>query len=155
MPAGYIDLAEVYIAQKDYANAIKNLKKAATLGNTDDIQAMIYYNLAVTYFYMENFSSSKEFLKKSIKIEDSEEKRYLLAEIYAQEGKTKDAIVEYEKLLESEPNNIRYVVPLVNIHILNRDFIKARRALKIYFKNNPSERSNSVFKPYGILKIFL
>jgi tetratricopeptide (TPR) repeat protein len=104
---------------------------------------------------MDDFSTSKDFLEKSIKIEDSEDKRYLLAEIYIQEGNTKEAVKEYNKLLSSNPNNINYVVPLVNTYILNRDFLKARKVLKTFIKNNPTEISNPVFKPYGILKIFL
>ena len=98
---------------------------------------------------------AKKHLKDSISIKDSEEKHYLLAEIYIREGLEKDAIEEYKFLIEENPNNIEYTISLTNIYVLNRDFINARSVLKKYFKNNPEEKNNPRLKPYGIIRFGL
>lgn len=155
LPAGYIDLAEGYVVAKDYIKAIKSLEKALQLADTAEIQSMVYFNLAVTNFYVDNLEISREYLRKSMAIKDSEEKHYLLGEIYVREGKTKSAIYEYSQLIKKDPKNVEYVIALTNIYVINRDFINARKVLKNYFDNNPAEKNNSRFAPYGILKIGL
>lgn len=155
LASGYIDLAEAYVAEKDYENAIKNLEKSYRLADSEEIKGMILYNLAITNFYIDNFEKALIYLDKSIQIRNSEEKHYLLAEIKVRENKIEEAIKEYEYLITQDPKNIEYVISLTNIYILNRDFIKARKVLKNYIKNNPSEKNNSRFDSYGILKIFL
>lgn len=155
LPSGYIDLAESYINIKDYESAIRELEKALKLADNDEIISMIHYNLAVTYLYIDEFELAKKHLKDSISIKDSEEKHYLLAEIYIREGLEKDAIEEYKFLIEENPNNIEYTISLTNIYVLNRDFINARSVLKKYFKNNPEEKNNPRLKPYGIIRFGL
>ena len=133
----------------------ESLKKALTYADTDEIKGMVYFNLAVTNFYIDNFEDAKLYLDKSIQIIDSEEKHYLLGEIYIREGKDNLAINEYQHLLKQNPCNIDYLIALTNIHVLNRDFLKARKALKSYIKNNPNEKNNPRLTPYGILKLGL
>ena len=155
LPSGYIDLAEGFIAIKDYKSALKSLQQALLLAETEEMKAMVYYNLAVTYFYMDDFEDAKQKLQESILLADSEEKHYLLAEIYVREGNEQGAIEEYQELLKKNPNNVEYVVSLTNIYVLKRDFIKARKVLKNYFKLNPEEKKNPRFQPYGIIKFGL
>ncbi len=151
LPVGYINLAEEYVAIKDYQKALKSLNKALKLADTNELKEMIYFNLAVTNFYLDSLEEAKICLQKSMQLKDSEEKHYLLGEIYLSEGKTKEAVLEYTNLLEKNPDNIEYVIALTNIYIVNRDYLRARSVLKKYFTNNPSERTNPRFKPYGIL----
>lgn len=155
LPAGYIDLAEGYVAAKDYNKAIKSLKKALSLAETDDIKGMIYFNLAVTSFYVDDLARAQDYLSKSMQIKDSNEHHYLNAEILVREGKAKEAINEYKKLVKSNPKNIEYVIALTNIYVLNRNFIKARSVLKEFIEQNPEEKNNPRFEPYGILKLGL
>lgn len=155
LPAGYIDLAEAYVINKDYPKAIKNLERALSLADTDDIRSMIYFNLAVTYFYIDYLEKSKDYLYKSMKISDSEEKHYLLGEIYVREGQFEKAIKEYSELIKNNPNNIEYMIALTNIYILEKNYINARKVLKNFIKNNPNEKSNPKLAPYGILKFSL
>lgn len=152
LPAGYIDLAEGYVAAKDYKSAIKSLEKALRLADTDEIKGMIYFNLAVTNFYIDDLESAHRYLLNSIKIKDSEEKHYLLGEIYLREGNTGSAVKEYKSLILENPKNIEYTIALANIYVLNREYLRARNVLKNYIKNNPSERNNSRLEPYGILR---
>ena len=155
LPAGYIDLAEGYVAAKDYNKAIKSLKKALSLADTDDVKGMIYFNLAVTNFYVDNLQNAKQYLSKSMQIKDSDDLHYLLGEILVREGNLKGATGEYSKLIAKNPNNIEYVVSLANIYVINRSFLKARKVLKDYFELNPTEKNNPRFEPYGILKLGL
>lgn len=155
LPAGYIDLAEGYVAAKDYPKAIKTLEKALQLADNNEILGMIYFNLAITYFYIDHLEMAQSYLKKSMEIEDSEEKHYLLGEIYVRKGDTEKAIKEYSSLIRQNPQNIEYTIALTNIYVINREFIKARKTLKNFVKINPSERNNPRLKPYGILNFGL
>lgn len=155
LPAGYIDLAEGYVAAKDYPKAIKALEKSLQLADNEELMGMIYFNLAVTYFYIDHLDLAQDYLQKSINIEDSQEKHYLLGEIFVREGKTEQAIKEYSQLIKQNPQNIEYTIALTNIYVIERNFIKARKILKNYIRNNPTERNNKRLEPYGILKSFL
>ena len=126
-----------------------------SLADTDDIKGMIYFNLAVTNFYVDNLQNAKQYLSKSMQIKDSDEQHYLLGEILVREGNLKGAAGEYSKLIAKNPNNIEYVVSLANIYVINRNFLKARKVLKNYFELNPTEKNNPRFEPYGILKLGL
>ncbi len=152
LPAGYIDLAEGYVVAKDYKRAIKSLEKALQLADTEEIKGMVYFNLAVTNFYVDNLEKAHEHLLYSMKIKDTDEKRYLLGEIYVREGHSEKAIPEYKNLIAKNPKNIEYTIALTNIYIINHEYLKARSVLKNYIKNNPAERNNPRLKPYGILK---
>lgn len=155
LPSGYIDLAEGYVVAKDYNNAIKSLEKALSLADNDEIKGMIYFNLAVVNLYADKLERSKKYLEKSIKIKASEEKSYLLGEIYVREGKNNEAIKIYSDLIMKNSKNIEYVIALTNIYVLNRDFINARKILEDFIKNSPGERNNPRLNPYGILKLGL
>lgn len=153
--AGYIDLAESYVATNNYSKAIKSLEKALELSDTDELRSMVYFNLAVSYFYIGHMEIAYDYLQQSIQIKDSEEKHLLLAEIYSKDGKTSKAISEYKSLIRQNPKNIDYTVGLTNIYINDKKYMSARKVLKEFFAHNPKERNNPRFEPYGIIKLFL
>ena len=155
LPSGYIDLAENYLLKKDYKKAIKNLQKALRLAETEDIKSLIYYNLAVVYFYSNEIEKSKKYLLNSMAVSYSDEKQYLYAEMLAKEGSTKESINEYIKLIQRNPNNIEYTIGLTNLYVNQKDFLNARKTLKNYIKNNPVDKNNPRFSPYGFIKIGL
>ena len=155
LPSGYMDLAEGYVAAKDYRKAVKYLEKALTLAETNDVIEMIYYNLALTHFYMNDYEKSKDYIQKASQIKDSEEHHHLLAEIYLAQGLDTRAINEYEKLIRINPENIEYTIALANIYVRQFKYISARKVLKDYIKNNPKDRNNLRFAPYGIIKLGL
>lgn len=155
LPAGYIDLAEAYVAIKDYQKAIKNLNIALKLADNEEIKSMIYFNLAVVYFYTDLLDESQKYLNQSMNYNKTPEKYYLQGEIFVREGRLEDAIKIYSNLIAKTPDNIEYVIALTNIHILNHDYLKARSILKDFFKRNPMQKGNSRFAPYGILKFGL
>lgn len=153
--AGYIDLADSYVNAKDYSRAIRALEHALQIADSDEILEMIYFNLALAYFYDENFELAKMYIDKSIKYENTINKRFLLAEIYSKLGNFDSAEKEYKYLILQDSNNPEYVIALINLYITKKENLKARVILKEYFKNNPQEKKNPRFEPYGILKFGL
>ena len=152
LPSGYIDLAESYVAAKEYPKAIKSLEKALKLADTDEVRALIYYNLAVSYYYIDHTELALEYAKFSGMIKESEELHFLLGEIYLKQKDYNKAKKEYEFLIKNEPNNIEYSIALANIYVLENKYMSARKVLKTYIEKNPHEKNNPRLKPYGILK---
>lgn len=150
LPGGYIDLAESLVAQRKYPEAIRALEKALTLADNNDIKYIIYYNLAVSYFYINHFEMSEDYINKAKEIKDEEELHYLLAEIYTKNDISK-AIEEFNYLINKSPENIDYVINLANIYVKKYDYINARRVLKSYLYKNPEDKNNARFSPYRIL----
>lgn len=150
LPSGYIDLAESLVAKKRYPEAIKNLEKALSLADTDEMKYIIYYNLAITYYYINHTSLALEYLNYAAKIRESEELHLLKAEILLQVDK-KEALKEYNKLIAEYPDNQDYTIRLANLYIKDKNYLKARNILKRYLKRNPKERGNKQFAPYRIL----
>ena len=155
LPQGYIDLADAYVSLANYPRAVKVLNKALTLANSDEIISMIYYNLAVSYYLMSDYSQAKSFLAKSGSMQTTESGKHLLAEIYLASGSKNEAIAAYEDLILKHPNNIEYVIALTNIYIKDCKYLKARAVLKEFISKNPDERRNPKLSPYGIVKAFL
>lgn len=155
LPSGYIDLAEGYVASKNYSKAIRILEKALNVADTKEIEGIIYYNLAVCYFMLDNPSTALIYLDKSIEINDSIEKQHLLAEIYLKKEDKDKAIAKYEELINKDQRNIEYVIALTNIYVQDKNYKKVRSVLRSFLQKNPSEKNNPRFKSYGILMKFL
>ncbi len=152
---GYIDLADGYVAKKDYDSAIKSLKKALKLADSTEMRSMIFYNLAVVYYYSENYPMSEKYILALLKYKDTEDSRYLLAQVYSKNGQTAKSVEEYKNLLRINPNNIEYVIGLTNLYVTERKYMDARKVLRDYIKLNPSERNNPRLKSYGIIRMFI
>ncbi len=155
LSGGYIDLADSYLANKDYDNAAKCLKKAFRLADSNEVRGMIYYNLAVVYYQAADYEKAEKYLQGALKIKDSDDSRYLLAEIYSKIGRNSDAIKEYKRLIVSSPENIEYVIGLTNAYIREKQYMNARKVLKNYIKANPDDADKRRIKSYGIIAVFL
>lgn len=155
LPAGYIDLAEGYVAIQNYPKAIKCLERALILADTIEIKGMIYYNLAVANYYNDSPNLAEDYLRKALYINNTDEAHYLLAEIYVKQNKFKEAISELEKLIKKHPENVDYTIALANIYVTNKQYMKARKVIKSYIVKNPTEKNNSRLKSYGVLRMFL
>lgn len=151
LSGGYVDLAEGYVAQKNYASAIKCLEKALSLADTDDMKYIIYYNLAISYFYIGHTELPLDYVKKAMEIKETEELHYILAEIYSKKQDKKNAIKEYEYLIQKSPKNIDYSINLANIYLKSKDYISARKVLKTYLNSNPNEKNNPKLSAYKML----
>ena len=150
LPGGYIDLAESLVAQEHYPEAIKSLEKALSLADTNDMRYIIFYNLAVSYFYIDHKEMALEYIEKAKNIKNLPELQFLKAEIILKSDK-KSGIGEYVKLIEQAPDNPEYVIRLANLYIKEHKYWKARRILKKFLDRNPSHKNNEKFSSYGIL----
>ena len=155
LTGGYIDLADAYTAREEYSKALKCLNKALMIAKDNNNIYMIYYNMALINYYLEDYVNAAECLKKSGAYQNSSSAKYLLAQIYVKSGKKDEAIGIYEDLILKNPSEIDYVIGLTNIYVKDKEYIKARRVLKEFVAKNPSERNNSRFAPYGIIRMFL
>ena len=155
IPNGYMDLAEAYVGVKEYSKAIKCLEKGLEFALTDNIREMIFYNISICNYYLENYILAEEYMKKAMDIKETENSKYLLSKIYYQSGQTDKAVAELEGLININPQNIEYTILLANLHLKDKKYLKARRALKNYIKNNPDEKGNPRLDAYGFLKIGL
>ena len=151
VPAGYIDLAQTQMNQKDFEGAEENLKKALFLAETDDTKYFALYNLAIVSYLDKNYEFALFYVKQAMNIKDEDELHVLQAEINRAQGDNDGVIKEYLYLVSKNPDNIEYTVNLVNMYITKRNYIKARRVLKNYIKRNPQEKTNPRFKPCRIL----
>ena len=150
LPSGYIDLAESLVAEKRYPEAIRNLEKALSLADTDDMRYIIYYNLAVSYSYISHTEMAVSYLDKAMEIKDDEELHFLKAEILKKSDK-EAAKKEFTYLIGISPDNPDYTTKLANIYIQDYDYLKARKILKDFLKRNPAFKKDKRFSPYGIL----
>ncbi len=151
LPSGYITLAESYVAKGHYSSAIKVLERALNLASSSEVKYILYYDLAVSYFYINNPEMSLAYLNKALEINDAEELHYLYAEVYLKMGDISKSVQEYNKLLKISPNNIDYVVNLANIYVKQHNYLAAREILKNYLKNNPSQKNNKKLSSYKML----
>lgn len=151
LPGGYIDYAESLVAQKKYPEAIRNLEKALSLASSNDTKYIIFYNLAVSYFYINHLEMALDYAHNASKIKDSEELHFLFAEIYLRQENYPKFIEEYNYLIKTSPDNINYVINLANFYVKRYNYLRARKVLKDYIKNNPKEKNNPRLSPYGIL----
>lgn len=152
---GYIDLANTYVANKEYAKAIKLLDKALDRADTDEVKSIVCNNLAICYFYLEGYDLAQDYIEQSIKIKPSNEKYYLLTEIYHKKGQIQKAIKGFETLISQNPKNIEYTLALANIYVEKKKYMSARRVLKNYILKNPESKNNPRFKSYGFIAMFL
>ncbi len=151
LPSGYIDLAESLMAEKRYTAAIRNLEKALRLADTNEMKGIIYYNLAVAYFYNEHAQMVYTYLNKAAEIKDSEDIHLLRAETLLKKSEKEKAIEEFKYLIQKSPNNADYSIKLANIYIREYNYLEARKVLKAFLKRNPNMKKDKRFSPYGIL----
>ena len=141
-------MAESLVAQRKFPEAIKALEKALNLADTDEVRYIIYYNLAVSYYYIDNTEMSLEYLDKAFAFKDAEELHFLRAEIYMKSD-VKKAINEYKYLISVNPDNADYVIKLANIYVKRYDYVDARKLIKAYLRKHPAEKEK--FSAYGML----
>ena len=126
-----------------------------SLANSDEYKKIIYFDLAVSYFYAEKYEKAKKYIEIYLSKEDSDDLHNLLAQIYKRQGKIKKAIKEYEYLLIKNPENIDYTIALANIYIRRYQIFKARKIFSNYLKLHPQDKTADKLKPYRFITIFL
>ena len=152
--AGYIDLAQTLLNQQNYTKAIRFLEKALRLATNDEIRYLAYYNLAVANYYDGNYELAHIYIEKAREIKDDKDLHILEAEIYLKEKNLDKSIEEYKTIIKYSPENIDFAANLASIYIMKHQYIEARKVLKDYIKQNPTEKNNPRLKSFRILLIF-
>ena len=151
VPSGYIDLAQALVNQKKIAEAIKYLERAYRIAPNGETKFMALYNLAVANFMDESYDLALMYISKAREIKNEDDLDLLSAEIYIKQNKINDAVELYKKMIEKEPKNMDCVIKLANIYIKRHEYLKARKVLKEFVKNNPEQKINERLKPYKML----
>ena len=150
LPSGYIDLAESLVAQKRYPEAIKNLDKALELSDTSEMQYIVYYNLAITYNLINHKEMAIDYVTKAMAIKNTAELHELKAEILKNYNNNL-AKNEYKYLIQTSPENPKYIIKLANLYIKECDYLAARKVLKSFLQKHPEFKKDKRFSSYGIL----
>ena len=153
LPNGYIDLADALVSEKKYKEAVENLEKAYRLAKSKDTRYIVFYNLAVAYYYQDAYILALDYLNNAKEIRDENELHILAAEIYLKQKQEEKAIEEYRYLIAQEPENIDYAINLANVYVRKKKHIQARNVLREFLNKNPKERTNPKLSPYK--KLFL
>ena len=151
LPNGYIDLAESLVADGNYIDAIKKLEKALYLADTDDAKYIIFYNLAVCYYYITHYDMAIDYITNAQQISDNDELHILLAQIQKKKGNYTLAEKEFLYLIGKDSSNIEYATDLVNLYFAKHHYIKARNVLKTFVKNNPKYKNSQKIAKYKFL----
>lgn len=138
----YINQMTVYIDLGDYDKAIKISKNVNQLIDflkkdvKDDVQILLYQNLASAYTYKKDLNKAEMFLNKSKKILEYDEVEHIknkeimlniaYAEFYEEQGKHDEAIKIYEKILKNPLKNdvnieVKIYEQIENIYLETND----------------------------------
>jgi len=122
--------------------AVNYLKKFLEL--KPDYKPEIYYQIALIYQSKNDEKKMFEYIKKSLDEDPSYLKpRYFMASYYESKGNFKDALKEYEKILEMDPDNIEILNHIGEIYLSSpiSDLEKAERYFLDTLKISSSDPS--------------
>ena len=113
--------------ESNYKDAIKSFMESAKL---DPTNPKTFYNIGLSYYFLENVDSAIFFITQAIEIDEEYIYAYQnRAELYSQKGMYVEAIADLDKVIIAEPN-----VPahLYNRALFKRNLEKFSEALKDY-----------------------
>jgi len=134
------DLVRIKVAKKDYAEAITLLEKAHTLYKEDkDISVMLVDLYGKDQQWVKAEAIAKALLESS---EAKELPHFKLAQLYMGQKKYKDAIVEFNKVLATNPKAADVIGGIVNAHLALKQEKKAEALLDNAIAEN---KDNAIF----------
>ncbi len=100
----YLGLGEAYLSENNYAEAENQFKKAQ---EQDSVNGLTFYLLGETYYCQKMPNKALEFFNKAIERGyDNEMIRKKTAEVYIEKGDFSQALVQYQKALEFNQNDL-------------------------------------------------
>ncbi len=112
-PAIWANLGILQMRQKDFETAFSSLENARKLAPEN---AQIYTNLAVLEMQRGNFERVKQALQKAIEADSNDSKAvFALAAESEREGNDSEALLLYEKILLSKPENLPVILEIVRL----------------------------------------
>ncbi len=123
---------------KYYTMYARNLIKREKFRDALDIlynysskeQSSTWYLMGICEYQLRNFGSAADALKQALAIDpDSEEIRHYLSVVYLASGKTDDAIMQLDKLINISPRNHRFLTEK-GVILISRNMIE--EALELF-----------------------
>lgn len=132
----HFSLAQAYVAEGNPDRAIEEYK--ATL-MFDPNSALVYARLATEYVKKGMLSAAMESCKEALKRDASfTDARLMLAGLYSTSREMDSALVEYDRVLKSDPTNEEAAVYKAQVLIEDSRPIEAAKSLNVFLKNNSS-----------------
>lgn len=114
--------------RQEYDKAIEYYKRAL---NYDKNNPLIYRNLALAYRHANNPEAAIEAIRKGIGIDDKNIDNFLLlGNIFYEQGKYDDAVSQYKKALDSNPDNAAALHNLAQSYLITGDEVLGIEYLK-------------------------
>ena len=106
----YISLANYYLNEQvaQYQTCHKRFKKIIPrldINSDRKLAGRIYYSIGFCSYYINEFADTEKYIKNSIEFSDSSDAHNILGIIFEKQGRLKDALGEYNKSLELDPDN--------------------------------------------------
>lgn len=131
-------LAQLYIVEKQYKNAINVYKKMNEL-HPENLEYL--YNLALLYEETDQLESAVESYQAMERIIGVNEQLSLaMNSLYKRMGKSRKAENELEKLIEKFPSETRYYGILAEMYAADKDYRKAQRMYDKLFEIDSTNR---------------
>jgi tetratricopeptide (TPR) repeat protein len=149
--SGYLDCADTCLQLRDYSKALDIYIEAnARFGPNAELMV----NIANCYLNLKNISLAKEWLLKSIKLDNyNDESYFLLGEAYAQEGIWYNAINAYHKAIELDNRREEYYLGLAKSYLAVEEYNKATINFQMAIQTGPED--TRYWKEYACFMIKL
>ncbi len=114
----HLNLARVYIAENNYAQALKILSYLKDVLPSSDV----YYELGRVYYNKQEFAKAESSFKKSLNFNSKNINAwYSLGLAQKRQNKNKEALVSFKKALKIEPDNLIIKNEIVNLEALSKN----------------------------------
>jgi tetratricopeptide (TPR) repeat protein len=125
----YLELADTLLQENRLNEAAEMLLKAERLKINEPRLRLTQARL---YFLKRDYAQSKNYIKELLRINPANADAYaLLAEISVQEGKIKEAIINYRKAISIVPTRREWLIELAKLY-LKPGFLDKQEAAKLY-----------------------
>lgn len=154
LPNGYIDLAVAYSEARQYKSAVNSLDKALSLCSNNNEKFMVYYNFAVLYMNVKDWTNSLKYANMVKNLKPSSNINGLIAMLNYKLGNKELAKKSYIDALQQNPDNIIDAHNLATIYLKEFNFVQAGKILNTLIKANPDAKNDPMVRCYGIITFF-
>ncbi|HEY9583851.1 MAG TPA: tetratricopeptide repeat protein, partial [Candidatus Paceibacterota bacterium] len=106
-------LSQIQVTQGKIKDAITSVEVATGINPTNPL---LFFQLGLLHYNDKNYTKAVDVLNQAIRLDNSyANARYFLGLSYARLGKTADAIIQFENLAETNPDNAEVALILSNL----------------------------------------
>jgi tetratricopeptide (TPR) repeat protein len=133
-------LSQIQVNQGQIKEAITSVKIASQINPSNPL---IYFQLGLLYYNDKNYTAAIDAFNQAVRLDEQyANARYFLGLSYARVNKISDAIIQFEALSVSNPDNQEVALILSNLRSGRSPFADARPPLD----SNPEQRKNLPIK---------